>query len=243
MPLDKNSLAIAANLPHPDSVTGSQIDNLLRIIGTLSMFLSNPRHEVETIPGKNAPPREVAESAEVTFMLVCSRLDDIVGDASRWNMDFQKQLEARAAAMQQHNVEFLRAQTQASQEIITPHFRYRPNIKKLPNGMGWIVFLGDVDNYPEQSIAGIGGNPAEAVKAFDDVFQGTLPLQMLEWLAKHEQALSEGQTPPPFPITKIQNTNEQSQQSVDSRTNRKARKSKSRRRDDQSDSGKAGPVL
>lgn len=241
--MDKTSLAIAAHLPHPDVVTGNQIDNLLRIIGTLSMFLSNPMHDRENIPGQNSPAGEVQDSAEATFMVVCSRLDDIVNDASRWNMDFQKKLEGQAAALQQHNADFLRAQTAASRELTTPHFRYRPNIKKLPNGMGWVVFLGDVDNEPENSIAGVGKSPAAAVAAFDDIFQGNLPLEMLQWLAQHEQALSEGVESPPFPTTKTEeNNNEQSKQIVVPRTSRKTRKPKGRRSDDKGNSGDTGPV-
>ncbi|HSX11621.1 MAG TPA: hypothetical protein VLF94_07905 [Chlamydiales bacterium] len=215
---------LALRLPHPDAVTNAQVVTLLNIVGMLLPLLTKPE---ETIPGKSNPDGNVSDSAAATFISVCNRLDEIVADKSRWNLEFQKNLEQKAEVIHQQNLGVLRTQQAAAAEVISPHFRYRPNVARSPDG-GWMAYLGDPTT--TNVILGLGRSPNEAVLNFDSIFKGTVPPYMVEWLAAREQALEEDQTPPPFP----NNTNENR---LDQKRNRTAKKSPKRRKDGAGDSG------
>jgi hypothetical protein len=227
MSIPAERAAVAASLPHPDSVTGNQIDNLLRIAGTLMGILIHGRDE--NIPGASEPDGNVRTSAEATFINVCNRLDDIVKDPKRFNLEFQTAVDQRAQKIHEFNVGLIKAQNAAAEELQTPHFRFRPTFKRTANGIGWIALLGhDADNV----IAGIGASPEAALKAFDEVFKGDMPVEMLQFLAEREAAMNAGLQPPDFP--KTQNTNEQNK--MDGEGSQPAKKPAKRRGKPQSNS-------
>jgi hypothetical protein len=206
------------NLPHPESVTGAQIDNLLRICGLMTNVLCNPYREQESIPGASNAPGEARDSAEATFINACSRLDDIINDKSRWSLDFQRSLEKKAEDIQVAQLKFVQAQTEAAAELKTPHFRFRPTLQKAQDG-SWVAYLGDPADQTGNTIVGLGRNPAEALRSFDEIFQGTVPQVMIDWLIEHEKAQDAGLPSPPYPNSNQNQNNEQ--QSMDSRRDRK----------------------
>lgn len=222
------------SLPHPDSVTAAQVDTLLRVAGTLLNVLLNPARDMEKIPGETNPSGDIKTSAEATFINVCNRLDTIVTDPERFSLSFQKAVEQRTEDTQRYNMELLKNQSEAAQEIKTPHFRFRPMFVKTEAGDGWIAFLGDPVGDPENAIFGVGRTPSEAIVAFDQVFQGELPIKMLDWLKEREAALTAGI---PFPTSPNQNINETKTRPVDPRRNRKTRQAKGGRRNPSSNSG------
>jgi hypothetical protein len=174
------------NLPHPDAVTNNQIEGLLRVHAAMTSALAYVR------PGGDATlePALSGESkaaVEVVLWRVCDQLERIVTDPNRWNTTFQKGLELRAESLFKQQQEFLAAQIAASQEVSKPHFKYRPEMKKLQGG-GWICFVGDIEK-PEEGncIIGVGQTPAEAVEAFDEQFHGRITPYMKKWLAEREQ--------------------------------------------------------
>lgn len=232
--MNAEQMALARSLPHPDAVTGQQIDNLLRIAGTLLGIVCAGERE-ENIPGKNSPDGSVKTSAEATFINVCNRLDAIVNDPQRFNLDFQKSLEQRAGEIQNYNIELLKNQAAAAAEMKTPHFRFRPHLRRAPGTPGWIAILGDD---PDNAIAGMGHTPEAAVKAFDQIFLGALPIEMLQWLIAHEAAMNAGQVSPPFP--KTQNTNET--KPVVRTGNKTNRRSKKRRANPETDGDGSGEI-
>jgi hypothetical protein len=183
------------NVPHPDIVNGVQIGNVLNIIMALTPILVNPAREAENVPGKNAIDGESAVAASVTMIAACARLDAILADNSRWDTSFQKKLEANAEQIQVAQTRFLQTQTMAANEVITPHFRFRPDLRRL-NEKEWTASIGEGND----AIMGIGPNPDAALRAFDDIFKGHVPLYMLNWLLQREAALDSGVPSPPAPI-------------------------------------------
>jgi hypothetical protein len=187
-------------IPMPDAVTATQVDTLLRSASTLMSMFFIPQREPENIPGANpvVMPPEAKIAAEVTFGNICDRLDKILTDDSRWSMEFHKTIQLHMDEQHSGHMEFLRAQSAASKELASPHFRYRPSLHKLKDG-NWVAFLGDLTGDPDSVIAGTGRAPSEAVAAFDSIFEGTVPKHMVDWLIAHEQAVSQGVSSPPIP--------------------------------------------
>lgn len=180
-----------ATLPHPDRVTNNQIDGLLRIVSAMTGALG-VTHSVGLDRSEPVLPEESRAAAELTFWAACDQLQRIIKDSKRWNMDFQKSLEARSDSLFKQQEEFLAAQVAASKEVGKPHFKYRPEMKRIGTG-GWICYVGDIEKPDEGNcIIGIGPTPAEAVNAFDEQFYGTVTPYMQQWLAERERLTSQG---------------------------------------------------
>lgn len=211
--------ALVSSLPHPDSVTNTQVDGLLRIVATMAGALAVTKQTGLEV-SEPVLPENALLSVEATLIHACNRLDVLLTDSNRWNMKFQNMLEARSAELFAQQKEFFDAQTAAAEEVISPHFRYRPDLKKLPGGLGWLAYLGDPVNAPENSILGIGNSPNAALLAFDEMFKGTLPSNMMQWLAEREAYFL---NPP------IEKPNEQNK--LDPGINRKTRRSPKSRKD------------
>lgn len=178
------------NYLHRDLSTQNQVHILLSIgqmMGSL-MIQNNDENTPSTLSD------EARLAAEATFIKVCDALDNIVGDKRRWGVDFQLALEkqfsdgnaAQLALMEAERARAV-AQRMAAQEISSPHFRYKPDLYTLDDGT-WAAYIGDPNDL-ESGILGTGGNPAEALQAFDRVFQGELTEQMKKLLAQREEQI------------------------------------------------------
>src|SRR6266542_1004850 len=96
----------AVQLPSRESVTEHQIVMLLNMINVLSPFILgrqsfNDFQEPAKIDGG------AACSASVTFTNVCSRLDAMLEDRSRWDTSAHDDLYAHIAQVQAAQVHFL----------------------------------------------------------------------------------------------------------------------------------------
>jgi hypothetical protein len=177
------------------AATRQQIDTLLQVSGLALTALASLRDlsgDEQLLEG------ESLIAAENTFIRAFDRVDQILADDSRWNMAFQDQVEKDYHALAAQALEFQKAQTAASKNVGSPHFRYSPKLMKLTDG-NWVALLGDPEDL-DSCLLGVGSNPAEAITAFDEVFNGNIPKHVQEWLGKQEECTDEGkENPDPFP--------------------------------------------
>lgn len=192
------------NLPHRDSVTAMQINTLLQTAGMLMPYLLNPVRELENVPSGHKLDGEAAMAAQVTFINICDRLDKIVADSDRWELTAQRTLEATLTEVYQKNAELLKEQIIATKILNLPHNRYRPTLFKLTDG-NIAAVLGSIDDL-DNAIAAVGRSAAEALRAFDMLFNGEIPTDLFDWLKTREKAIEEGKTPPPMPKRKKKKT-------------------------------------
>jgi len=208
---------------HRDLSTQNQIHMLLAVSQTMMGFLINPSREAENIPGQHSLPGEARIAAETTFIKSCSVLDAILEDKKRWTPEFQEKLEkfwqesiTQSISESKARQASFEAQKLAADEVRSPHFRYRPALLMLKDGC-YAAVLGDL-NKPEESIAGIGDTPAEAVDQFDNVFRGEVSPEVGEWLTEREACMEAGKphtTPFPKSQTQQTKTNDNDNQTVE----------------------------
>jgi hypothetical protein len=165
-------------LPNRDTVTAVQVTTLLNVVGMLSNVLCNQAYE--SIPGSHKLDGGPRIAAENTFINVCSRLDDILSDTGRWKFDFQDHLEYLLGKLYAQETAFREAQTRVANEASTPHAIHKPVLLRTADDL-YIAVLGDPADI-DKSVIGLGSSPAEAMQAFDVVFNGGLPENMRLWL-------------------------------------------------------------
>jgi len=195
-------------LPQRDSITSLQIGTLLNTIATLSNMLAIPEHAADN-PHHDKPELDggARSAMEASLIHTCDRLDTIIRDESRWSFDAQNGLEAAILKNYEQNLAFLKAQTAAAEEITKPHFKYRPAIIRLPDGL-WVAILGDLAHL-DTALVGIGPTPDEAVRSFDQEFKGSVPAGLSAWLDKREDDLTDGKPLDNFPKPEPKDKNEQ----------------------------------
>lgn len=195
---NKNMSAHDKNLSLPcrENVVSLQVNTLLQIVGCLGSFIANTRID-DNIPQGGANDGGARMAAEAVFSKVCSRLDTIVEDNTRWDMQLQNTLEKTLLLAYQENIEALRATTYAAKKQIAPSTRFHPNLLFLPN-LGWCAILGDVNNL-ESAVIGYGATPEQAMESFDMNFLAGPPDAAAVLAATHEKAVVAGEVPLPPP--------------------------------------------
>lgn len=169
-------------LPSRDAVTGFQVNTILQIVQATGAFLVHPDVDPANPhrPGGSMDGGARA-SAEVTFIKACERLDAILEDKSRWDLELQRLLELQLAKLMQEQRIFLVAQTAASLALNTPTYLHQPTIINTGDG----TFVALLGNPESPSCVGIGKSPEEACADFDRSFKGELTQNQLDWLAAH----------------------------------------------------------
>lgn len=157
----------AIPLPSRDQVTSVQVQTLLHAAQTLNSLVVS-RGATEDSGG--ATDGGVAAAVDSTIIRICSQLDNIVDDVSRWSMDTQGRLERQLELVYAANLDVLNTQKEAVKQSMSPHLTAGAKLLKIENGQ-WVAILGNPHNLDE-CIVGIGDNPADALKNFDEVFRG-----------------------------------------------------------------------
>lgn len=190
-------------LPARELVTQQQVNVLMQIAATSMSMLGSLIHvDPDNRDHVSRVGGEARTAAESLFIKTCDQLEKIVGDSSRWDSTFQSEVEKSFREAHELQMETMTSQKEAADEILTPHFRYRPALVKMMDGT-YLAFLGSVDDL-DNSICGLGANPAEAVMNFDAAFCGEIDPAIVTWLKIREQVLETGGITPPFPTkTKI----------------------------------------
>lgn len=222
-------------LPQRDTVTNMQIHTLLQVAGQLTVILVNPMRE----PGSPQPESldgGVQSAAESALIKCCARLEDILDDKDRWSMQSQDTLEKSLEAAYAAQIGFYNEQTSLTKLMQTPHHLYKPDLAPTSDGR-YIAFAGRLDKL-DISIYGIGDSPSAAMAAFDEVFNGRIPEDMLHYLAMRAAAIEAGEPRPELPQ---QNKTHESKK-LDKRRSRKANETQKRRKNQPRNSGGNEPL-
>lgn len=177
-------------VPEREATTSVQVSNLLNIAGTMMAALLAPNHNIVE-PHHSKPELDggCKSAAEMTFIECCNALTDIVRDKTRWNLTLQRALEIQTLKINQAHIEVLAAQKQSIESLAKPSSRFHPSLVRMTDGM-YAAYLGDIDN-PETALVGIGRTAELAFEAFDSLFAGQVPSDMLEWLHTQKQKLKQ----------------------------------------------------
>lgn len=163
-----------AQLPSRESVTEHQIVMLLHVMNGLNPFLiGGPVSEFATPPHIDGG---VACAASVSFVNLCSRLDAILADNSRWDTLLHDRLYASIENVQKAQVEFLKEQAASAKAVRRPAFQLRPTLAS--SGDDFLAVFGDISK-PGCYIVGRGKTPNEAMEDFDKAFDRTTAEQLL----------------------------------------------------------------
>jgi hypothetical protein len=179
--------------------TGNQIQNVLQIMGMTSASLATFKRQGYT-EEKEQHPLKMSEgeiALEKTLWAACARMEKILEDDSRWDDTFQRKIEREYDELHKLQMEAIEQQKKAANEVTSPHFRYRPDLKRLKNGQ-WMAILGD-DTQLEFAVYGIGDSAQMALEEFDNVFIKGVPMSVFKYALQREAALDSGTACPNFP--------------------------------------------
>ena len=178
----------AIPIQNRDQITQMQVGTVLSTIATMIPLIN--RHD-----SFNSQIDEGAMAVvEGTLINACHRLDTILMDDSRWNIEGICRLETHLANLYHEHAKTLKLQQQQMYDLQRPHIRHNPQLGRLTDG-SWIAFLGDPNDL-NNAVIGVGGCPAQALEAFDEMFNGRVPSHLQAWIAIREEALQQGLRPP-----------------------------------------------
>lgn len=184
-------------MPSRDAVTAYQTATILSIVNTMGQFLAqpdiDPAHPHKAGGAMDGGPRD---SATVTFIKACERLDAILEDKSRWDLEIQRLMELQLVKLMNEQRIFLAAQTAASLALNTPTYLHQPKIINAGDGT-FVALLGDPEH---PACLGIGDSPEAACRDFDASFRGELTENQLKYLQEHPD--NKEQTAPKQPRKK-----------------------------------------
>lgn len=201
------------HLASRELTTRMQMDTLLQTIGVTTSALGHFWDLFSRVP-EESEARESAKNlmaegviaVENTLRETCERIETILKDNRRWSTEFQDKIEREYDAAYKLQCEVLNAQRAGAEEVLAPHFRYRPTLFRLVDG-SWCAFLGDI-NHMDQGIVGVGNTPQLAIEAFDDAFCGISNPEVIAWCKAREKNLEAGiNDEAPFPKTETQEQN------------------------------------
>lgn len=177
------------NVPERNLTTNTQVNTLLGVCGMFYSMLQGPPQLDEALPKAGTVQGEARLAAEQTFVKACDALQLILEDKQRFDFSFQADIEKHYREASELNRDFLLAQRDAAEENASPHFRWQPKLMRLTNGK-WLALLGDVAHI-DQGVLGIGDSPAEALYAFDAMFNGMVPESVTEFIKNEKQAMDD----------------------------------------------------
>jgi hypothetical protein len=147
-----------------------QVDTVLGVMNVLNPYLIDV--EYRSTPSGGRADGGYLAAAEVTFANACDRLDQILTDSARWEVDTQTSSEAIARvakeAQEKHN-KLLEAQAEQVRNQNRPCYMLRPSIYRRVDGKFAAVY-GDIKN-PSGCLYGIGDTPLKAMENFDRAYE------------------------------------------------------------------------
>jgi len=152
--------------PPRDTVTAQQIATLINAARGLVGCLHHP--DETPIGGPTDGGIQLAVEASVNR--ICSRIDELVADDSRWSMKDQETLEKDMSFMLKNQGQAAIAHRRALEATQLPQFKVRPLLVKLTSE-AWVAYLGDIEDR-DDCIVAIGTYPQEAFNNFDKVYLG-----------------------------------------------------------------------
>lgn len=163
---DQQTSVRPATLPTRDSVTRAQLDALHSVMQNLHPYIMGSAfrdyHDHPKIDGG------VVLSATLTFVNVCSRIDELLADAGRWTTEPHDRLYASIEKVQKAQTDYLEAQAAEAWSHLRPSVQFRPTIAN--DGTQFVAYYGDITR-PGYSIVGMGATPEAALESFDRAFK------------------------------------------------------------------------
>jgi len=159
-----------AVMPTREALTRSQLETLHTVMHNLSPYLLGSQRSFLASLDEDLPPKldgGVVASAATTFINVCSRIDEILLDKSRWDTAAHDKLYDAIAAVQKAQVDYLSAQAEGAKMLQRPSIQFHPTVAN--DGERFVAFYGDIKRVG-YAIIGIGNTPAEALVDFDRAF-------------------------------------------------------------------------
>lgn len=158
----------AVNFVSREHTSREQLNSLLNAFSMTSSFLLHARDLEENTPEGGKLDGGAKAAVEATVIGICTRLDALIADPSRWNMECQNDLESSLIAAYKQNVETGKQQAAAFADSQLPHHTFTPQFAKLTTG-AWVAYYGDLADL-DNAIVGVGETPEQAVRAFDGAF-------------------------------------------------------------------------
>lgn len=160
-------------LPSRESSSNSQLSALLAITHALQPYLICPPQD---FAGQNTQPKidgGTVVAAANTFVNTCAKIDEILGDKSRWSLEDQDELYEALVEANEANTVFLRTQTAAAASLGRPSYRYRPELVLIKNPGDesryfYAAVYGELTS--NGAVIGYGATPEEAYADFDKAF-------------------------------------------------------------------------
>lgn len=151
-------------IPTKEAVTEAQILPILATLQTLGPLLTRPHFDVE-YPAKADGGAMTAIGLAV--IAACGRLESIFAEAERYSFaDTQKFFDTMQKS-QEAQLEFLKAQKTAAEEVMRPSFQLKPTIGVHENQ--YFAYWGD-PTIEGGSIVGTGRTIVDALLDFDAAF-------------------------------------------------------------------------
>lgn len=155
-------------VPTRESVSERQVDTVLTILTHLQPYLLWTHREVQDGEEHLKIDGGVKNSAEVTFIKACERLEAMLGDNNRWHMGNADELYKSIIANQQSMQKFNEAQTLAVNELRRPSRIFHPSFSSAGED-GFVAYHVSSD-FPGGILMGKGATPADACLDFDKAF-------------------------------------------------------------------------
>lgn len=177
------SNSIQAMIPQREVLNQMQMDTLLRAAQTLMSALSHFPDDSDS-PHKPSADGGVRMAMDVSLCRILDRIDRVVLENSRWEVDSLKSVEEKLGALYESQRELLEIRKIVESQALAPHMKYKPVLMRVPDG--WIAVYGDA-NFLDKSVVGYGETPALALKCFDLLFEGEVPQGLTDWITKQTQ--------------------------------------------------------
>lgn len=155
-------------VPNRETVGNEQISCLLHITQALQAYLLAPHREFDVSNPHPELDGGALAAATVTFCNACKRLDEILGDSARWNLEKANDLYGALTKTQEEHQRFLAAQTKVAENALLPSTQLKPSI--FQHGGIFLAIYGD-PAIPSGHIVGRGHTPEAALRDFNLAFK------------------------------------------------------------------------
>jgi len=155
-------------VPNRETVGNEQISCLLHVTQALQAYLLTPHREFDASNPHPELDGGALAAATVTFCNACKRLDEILGEQSRWTLDKATDLYGALTRTQEEHQRFLAAQTKVAENALLPSTQLKPAI--FQHGGIFLAIHGD-PAIPAGHIVGRGHTPEAALHDFNLAFK------------------------------------------------------------------------
>ena len=160
-------------MPTREAASSAQLQELLSITQYLQAYLLVPPDD-RAVPHGGPIDGGTVIAAASTFIKTCAKIDEILADKSRWNLDTSDALYAAVIKTQEFNqrvlqkqTEFLQTQTEAAASLMRPSFQLKPELLRVEGG--YAAIHGNLTTH--SAVVGYGATPEAAMADFDSAFQ------------------------------------------------------------------------